>query len=117
MSDEEFDDPRPRQFVVMWDMYGLECVVPVPNQADITFALLKNEKPPELPNVLHMSLRARYNTQRQYEIYIVTADPSIGEDDLRYMFEVDPQHAADLIRQRGHCYYSDRQDKTRIAIT
>ena len=110
------EDPRNRMFVVMWDMHGLESVIPVPDPADTTFALLQNKKPPELPNLMHLQLRARYNTQRHYEIYIVTATPGINKDDIVDMFEADPQTAAETIRRLGHCYYSDRIKEDQVLI-
>lgn len=109
-------DPRSQQFAIMWDCYGLEAVQRVPNPADATFALLKGEKPPELPNLMHWELRARYNSQRHYEIYVITAQPGIEQEDIVEMFKADPQTAADTIRRIGHCFYSDRETKER-AIT
>lgn len=107
-QDSNEDDPRNRIFAVMWDCYGLEAVASVPHPEDTTFALLKNEKPPQLPNINHWALRARFNSQRHYEIYIITARPGISEDDIREMFEANPQSAADTIRRIGHCFHSDR---------
>lgn len=109
-------DPRAQQFAIMWDCYGLEAVQCVPNPADATFALLKGEKPPKLPNLMHWELRARYNSQRHYEIYVITAQPGIEQEDIVEMFKADPQTAADTIRRIGHCFYSDRETKER-AIT
>ena len=110
------EDSRNGIFAIMWDYTGLEACVRVPDPADTTFALLKGDKPPELPNINHWQLRARYNTQRHYEIYIITATPGIDEDDIRDMFENSPQSAADTIRRIGHCYYSDRANEDRIVI-
>lgn len=112
----EDHDPRNRIFIVMWDMHGLEAVVPVPDPADTTFALLQNKKPPEMPNLMHMKLRAQYNTQRHYEIYIITTTPGINKDDIVDMFENNPQAAADTVRRLGHCYYSDRLESNRVTI-
>ena len=103
-------------FAVMWDCHGLEAVQKVPNPADITFALLKGAEPPTLPALMHWQLRARYNSQRHYEIYLITATPGIGEDDIRDMFEASPQTAADTIRRIGQKYYSDRMESNRLAI-
>jgi hypothetical protein len=103
-------------FAIMWDCQGLEAVEAVPEPADTTFALLKGAEPPRPPNILHWQLRARYNTQRHYEIYIITAQDGIDEDDIREMFEADPQHAADTIRRIGHEYYSDRVKEDRVVI-
>jgi hypothetical protein len=100
----------------MWDCHGLEAVESVPEPAETTFALLKGVEPPQPPNILHWQLRARYNSQRHYEIYIITAEPGIDCDDIRAMFEADPQTAADTIRRIGQKYYSDRDTKER-AIT
>ena len=98
-------------FAIMWDCHGLEAVEAVPEPADTTFALLKGQEPPRPPNILHWQLRARYNPQRHYEIYIITATPGIDSDDIREMFENNPQTAADTIRRIGHKYYSDRTTK------
>ena len=103
-------------FAIMWDCHGLEAVEAVPDPAETTFALLKGVEPPRPPNILHWQLRARYNTQRHYEIYIITATPGIDSDDIREMFNNDPQTAADTIRRIGHKYHSDRETKER-AIT
>ena len=99
------------RWAVMWDCHGLEAIARVPDPADTTFALLKDEKPPEVPNLMHWQLRARYNNQRHYEIYIFDTEPGIGSNDIVEMFENSPQHAADTIRRIGHCYYSDRATK------
>jgi hypothetical protein len=114
MSDTE--DPRPGMFAIMWDCHGLEACERVPNPADATFALLKGVEPPRPPNIMHWQLRARYNTQRHYEIYIITAAPGIDCDDIRAMFEANPQTAADTIRRIGHQYYSDRVQEDRVVI-
>jgi hypothetical protein len=103
-------------FAIMWDCYGLEAVEAVPDPAETTFALLKGTEPPRPPNILHWQLRARYNTQRHYEIYIITATPGIDCDDIREMFEADPQTAADTIRRIGHQYYSDRVQEDKVVI-
>ena len=116
MSEEYDEDGRDGIFVVMWDCHGLEAVARVPNPADTTYALLKGEKPPELPNIMHWQLRARYNSHRHYEIYSFTAVAGIDEEDIRELFERDPQYAADLVRERGSKIYSDRAEPNRIVI-
>ena len=113
-DDEEAEDPRNGMFAIMWDCHGLEAVAKVPDPADTTFALLANRPKPTLPNINMWELRARYNPQRNYEIYIITATPGISEDDIRDMFEADPQGAADTIRRIGQKFYSDRQTKERV---
>jgi hypothetical protein len=112
----ELEDPRPGMFAIMWDCHGLEACERVPNPADKTFALLKGVKPPEAPNINHWKLRARYNSQRHYEIYVITAQPGINRDDIVQMFEANPQSAADTIRRIGECFYSDRAHEDRVVI-
>jgi len=61
-------------------------------------------------------LRARYNTQRHYEIYIVTATDGITAEDIQKMFEANPQMSADTIRRIGQCVHSDRVQEDRVVI-
>ncbi len=70
-----------------------------------------------MPKIMHWALRARYNSQRHYEIYIITAAAGIDENDIRAMFEANPQTAADTIRRIGEKFHSDRLESNRIAIT
>jgi hypothetical protein len=103
-------------FAIMWDCHGLEAVEAVPDPAETTFALLKGVEPPRPPNILHWQLRARYNSQRHYEIYIITATPGIDCNDIREMFKANPQTAADTIRRIGYKYHSDRAQEDRVVI-
>ena len=106
-------------FVVVWDNTGLEYVGNVTEDEQRRVWGKLNGKPvsSRLPNVNHLLLRARYNSQRHYEIYLISAVDGIDEDDIREMFEASPQTAADTIRRIGDCYYSDRVDKNKILIT
>jgi hypothetical protein len=113
MNDDD-EDPRNGMFAIMWDCYGLEAVARVPNPADRTFALLKGTEPPAMPNINMWELRARFNTQRNYEIYLITATPGITEEDIRNMFDANPQSAAETIRRIGEKFFSDRETKERV---
>jgi hypothetical protein len=101
----------------MWDCYGLEAVAEVPDPALTTFAVLKDEKPPRTPNINMWALRARFNTQRHYEIYIITTTHEIELEDIREMFDADAQTAADAIRRLGTKFYSDRREDHAVKIT
>ena len=109
MNDDTEDSVRLGYFAIMWDCNGLEACERVPHPADTTFALLKGDEPPKPPNIMHWELRARFNTQRHYAIYLISAQPGIERDDIVAMFDADPQTAADTIRRIGQCHYSDRQ--------
>ena len=106
------------QFVVMWDNTGLEFVGDWTDfNQDRMWSTLQGKKSEKtFVNLMHLELRARYNTQRHYEIYLINAAEGIGADDIRAMFAADPQTAADIIRERGHKYYSDRVNADQVKI-
>ena len=106
------------QFVVMWDNTGLEFVGDYTDYSqDHMWATLQGKKSEKtFVNLMHLQLRARYNTQRHYEIYLINATEGIRADDIRAMFEADPQSAADIIRERGYKYYSDRVETNKVKI-
>ena len=97
---------------LMWDCNGLEAAVNVDDiNRQRTWALLKGEdasKVPAPPNLLHWQLRAQFNNQRHYEIYIITVEEGITVDDIVAAFEANPQGMADTVRRIGHKFYSDR---------
>jgi hypothetical protein len=105
-------------FAVVWDNLGLEYVgnVTEDEQRRVWGELNGKPVPSQLPNVNQLLLRARYNSQRHYEIYLVTATDGITTDDIRDMFEASPQTAADTIRRLGHCYFSNRVQEDRVVI-
>jgi hypothetical protein len=108
------------QFLIMWCNEGLECCIDVTeDQQRRMWQKLKGEPVSEtaIPNYNHLLLRARFNSQRHYEIYSVEATDGITAEDIREMFEASPQTAADTIRRLGHCLHSDRAERQRVVIT
>jgi hypothetical protein len=100
-------------FLVSWDCNGLEAVINITDyEKETTWATLKNEDPPaKLSSMVnHLMLRARANSQRHYEIYTMQVAEGISDEDIRGMFDADPQGSADLIRDRGNQIYSDREN-------
>ena len=87
-------------------------------EKEAAWATLKDEDTPTNLGsmVRHLMLRAQANPQRHYEIYTITAVDGITDEDIRGMFDNDPQGSADLIRDRGHRMYSDRVDKKTVKI-
>jgi len=103
-------------FIFSWDCHGIESIVPITQYEHHDkinlIRLLKDEKPERNPLnsiVQNLILRAQFNPQRHYEIYAVDCDPSLDEEFWRNQWEENPQFTADLIRDRGHKIYSDRQ--------
>jgi hypothetical protein len=108
------------QFLIMWCNEGLECCIDITeDEQRRMWQQLKGERVSEsaIPNYNHLLLRARYNSQRHYEIYSVAATDGITAEDICEMFEASPQSAADTIRRLGHCMHSDRATKDRVLIT
>jgi hypothetical protein len=108
------------QFLIMWCNEGLECCIDITaDQQRRMWQKLKGEPMSEsaIPNYQHLLLRARFNSQRHYEIYSVEATDGITAEDIREMFEANPQSAADTIRRLGHCLHSDRAERQRVVIT
>ena len=110
-------------FILSWDMYGLEaCINASELDREKTFAVLANKehRGHDIGQILeHLTLRARFNVQRHYEIYSIAVTPDITKETLIKEFEENPQGMADLIRSRGTQIYSDRakKDDERIKIT
>jgi hypothetical protein len=120
-----------RAFLLSWDNTGLEGVVEVDydaldlEQQNRIASILSNPKGRDPGNPLNaqlsstlsmMKLRARANTQRHYEIYLVPVGDAITEQHIRKMFENTPQDAADLMRERGTQLYSDRAKTDQVVI-
>ena len=111
-------------FIFSWDQTGIEAIVPITQYEHHDKQNLMNilsEKPttrnPLDSIVRSMVLRARFNTQRHYEIYAVDCSEGMDEAFWREQWEEYPQATAELIRERGHKIYSDRANTKEIKIT
>ncbi len=107
------------KFLISWCSEGLECVVDISEmEKDLVFSTLCGITDHKLQHVVSsVVMRARYNTQRHYEVYAITAVDGITKEDIEEMFEASPQTAADTIRQIGIKLYSDRLGKNNVVIT
>ena len=111
-------------FIFSWDNLGIESIVPISQyehwdkQNLIRMLSEKKTEHNPLNSILHnLLLKARFNPQRHYEIYAVDCDASLDEKFWIKQWQEDPQSTAELIRERGHKIYSDRQDSSKIKIT
>ncbi len=124
---------QPNLFLLSWDMYGLESLVDLSSLENLRkqeeqLRIVKILSDPDAVDpgdqtgaalnraVQGILLRARVNSQRHYEVYTIQVDSSINERDLWDMFQHNPQHAAELVRERGNKLYSNRLD-TKVVIT
>jgi hypothetical protein len=103
-------------WLAMWDMYGLECLINVTEwEHKRVMAILKEENLAGYPNLQMLILRARFNSQRHYEIYsFQSAD--LTREDIEGQFQENPQFMADLIRSQGEKIYSDRAQNHKQVI-
>ena len=111
-------------FIFSWDQLGIESIVSITQyehvDRDNTMRLLKEE--PTVRNPLDdivrtLILRAKFNSQRHYEIYAIDCTEGMDEKFWREQWELYPQETAELIRERGHELYSDRAKAGSIKIT
>jgi hypothetical protein len=108
-------------FIFSWDCNGVEAIIPITQYEDMDkrnliniLAERKKEANP-LNNIIHnLTMRARFNPQRNYEIYAIDCSKELDEAFWRARWEDDPQFCADLIREKGLKIYSDRATKERV---
>lgn len=106
-------------WLVMWDMNGLESVFNLTEwktrrkiwEKSKIWAELKGQKhdspPPEIP-FKNLILRARYNSQRYYEIYIFVSTEDINDrQDILDWFDADAQSAVNWIRKNGQKIFGE----------
>jgi hypothetical protein len=111
-------------YIFAWDQTGIDSIVPISQYEEWdkrnTWNAL-NDQPQErnpLNSIIQsLLLRARYNSQRHYEIYSIDCAFPIDEEEWRKIWEDDPQGTADLIRARGQRLYSDREDRRSQVIS
>ena len=117
-------------FILSWDCNALECcrditaLIKQSNafERESLFERIKNpdQEPTnqplnEISKFLHyLQMRARFNPQRNYEIYMVHTVEGVDEQDLKELFERNPQGSADLVRVQGVKLYSDRETTKRV---
>lgn len=107
-------------FILSWDCNGLESIIPIGGLKDLHEEAEKSrmwetletgEDPGNQYNrqlqhwVTSLTLRARLNTQRNYEIYTIHTTPEIDEEYLRDAFDTNREAAIKLIRERGNKIY------------
>lgn len=98
-----------QQLALMWDCTGLEAIMDVTaRHKDACWRALRGDTPDPAPGreLSMWKLRAQYNPQRRYEIYIVDIQ-DLTEQDIREAFEQNPQSMADAVRARGHCVWRE----------
>ena len=106
-----------RYILASWDREGFECLEDItskhPDSWDKgqVFEALKGntlQRNPLAQQIEHMKLRARFNQQRCYEIYVFSTEDSIEFKDVEDWMIADPQSLVDWIRKNHYAkIYSD----------
>lgn len=107
---------KTNKFLASWCNTGLECLYDLTKwEQDTMWSTLTEGTRPNAPKLNMLILRARVNSQRQYEIYIFETC-GLTEADVLDTFEKSPQFMADFIRKNGSKIYSDyHPEKNRIS--
>jgi len=110
-----------RYFLVSWDNLGVEYLEDITKyhpaewaKQHLLNAIKDSTSMPDNPlsaRVTAMTLRARYNSQRHYELYVFTATDSLSFDDVKAWGESDPQGFADFVRKNHALKILDQRCK------
>jgi hypothetical protein len=111
-------------YLFMWNCHGIESIVPITEYEDQmkldAWVILKGETPGKNPIddiVGSMIMRARFNAERNYEIYAMDCEEGITREDLFEFWDNSPQSAADITREKGICLFTNRNLSRPIQIT
>lgn len=120
-------------FLVMWSREGLESIIDLrelfekvdEEEKQYVFEVLKNQNLAKPKSFVHrmgaivnaMTLRARFNGQRFYEIYTIMTDESISFEEIKSGMNEDPQVWAETIRSRGVKIFGEPLDTRSDKIT
>lgn len=110
-----------KYWIVSWDCNGVEFFQDITEHhpdrwaENHLFDSIKASRVVRKPmsfDLLALTMRARANTQRHYEIYVFTSEDDITGNDIRDWFMEQPQHFADWVRG-NHSYkiWDDRAAK------
>jgi hypothetical protein len=110
-------------YLFMWNCHGIESIVPITQYEDQmkldAWVILKGETPGKNPIddiVGAMTMRARFNAERSYEVYAMDCEEGITQEDLFDFWDTCPQAAADLTREKGVRLFSNRNKNRPIQI-
>jgi hypothetical protein len=93
----------------MWDENGFEVIKDCTKWERETFlnTIAGRELTPAPVNLQAMTMRARFNPQRNYEIYTFNTTEELDEETLWRYADENPQALVDMIRERGKRLYGE----------
>ena len=115
-----------RYILASWDREGFECLQDITNKHPDSWdkgqliEALKGNTPQRNPlaeQIAAMKLRARFNSQRCYEIYVFTTQDDIEFKDVEEWMIADPQRLVDWVRVNHYAQvYSDYEPNRKPVI-
>jgi hypothetical protein len=103
---------KSRVYICMWDCNGFETIVDCTSweRESLLNTIAGKTLKPAPVNLQAMTMRARFNPQRAYEIWTFNTEESLDEDAL-WSYAVDnPQGLVDMIRDRGKQLYANSKN-------
>lgn len=103
---------KSKVYICMWDENGFEVLKDCTSWERETFlnTIAGKELTPAPVNLQAMTMRARFNPQRAYEIWTFNTEESLDEDTLWGYADTNPQALVDMIRARGKRLYSNAKN-------
>jgi hypothetical protein len=114
---EQTTTSKSRVYICMWDENGFEVIKDCTSWERESFlnTIAGKQLKPAPVNLKSMTLRARFNPQRNYEIWTFNTEESLDEETLWQYADANPQALVDMIRERGKRLYGDtKPTETRI---
>ena len=100
---------KSRLYICMWDENGFEVIKDCTSWERDTFlnTIAGKDLTPAPVNLQAMTMRARFNPQRAYEIYTFNTVEEFDEEALWEIANENPQALVDLIREKGKRLYGN----------
>jgi len=100
---------KTRVYICMWDCNGFEVLKDCTSWERDSMLNTIAGKPlkPAPVNLQAMTMRARFNPQRNYEIWTFNTEESIDEETLWKLAEENPQALVDMVRNNGKRLYGE----------
>ena len=113
--DDEEEVSESQTYLAYWDCLGFEALVNLTEERDkAVMAALAGTDYHASFNLNHMVLRARYNPQRDPEIWTFNVAGGIDFDSVKAMSEASPQALVDFIRKNGQPYWREKVKQRRL---
>ena len=103
---------KSRVYICMWDENVFEVLKDCTSweRESLLNTIAGKTLKPAPVNLQAMTMRARFNPQRAYEIWTFNTEESLDEDTLWSYAEDNPQGLVDMIRDRGKQLYANSKN-------